>query len=740
MGRKNAIFFLLICCFHSDLFGQWTVYSTKTTDGLNCNSVLKTIVFPNEVYGFCTDNGFYKYSKEGSTWERYSSENGLGSDYIFDYLIKGSYICYGTSGGGLALTYNGNTYNYNAQNSNLGSNIVKSIAYEETGDYLWIATYGGGIGKRKLSSYANFTFTKFEEENGLPTNYFNKIFVKNGIVYAGSNSEGLLRFSNGVWEQFTLDSGLFGNQIFAINASQDGSIYVGGTGGLSRMVGDSIFDIPIIGNRVMQIDLIGDTIFLATDSGVEKIWNNGHIVLEVNNGGIQNSVLSFIMTDEFSFIGFLDGGGVVRRNEEWDDMDLNDNIGFSCSPIGTIKEDENGNIFALQSSKVFRFDGFLWKLLQLDNIGYIYSMDYDKQNRLLLLGTYKGVFIFRDDSLLKSFNSIAGISLMNEANKAFFDSQGRIWVYFNNTPLILSYLPNYQSNSWISYTPNLNNDMNGQVNGYALGVNGSVWFSSNGKGLFEFNGSSFINYNSNNSEIINNNINIGMQDNGTVLVSYKYSNNSDYFVNPYSYSMFKESTNSWQHKDILDGYSPCSNSFIQGISENRIFIGSSFCYSNFGDYRVFTVVDSDGIHPYGAEQLGLSSGDLGCYYSGYNRDIFSLLEDSNGQLWIGGNGYIIKGNSQSVGVHPASKPSSEGIFPNPVELGRPFYLNTDNIIEKYDLISLEGQKLALKSQIINTQSGSQLTFETTNLQPGIYFLVIYSEGRKTIQKLIISNK
>ena len=56
----------------------------------------------------------------------------------------------------------------------------------------------------------------------------------------------------------------------------------------------------------MQIDLIGDTIFLATDSGVEKIWNNGHSVLEVNNGGIQNSVLSFILTDELSFINVSD--------------------------------------------------------------------------------------------------------------------------------------------------------------------------------------------------------------------------------------------------------------------------------------------------------------------------------------------------------------------------------------------------------------------------------------------------
>ncbi len=723
-----------------DLYGQWTVYSKSTTEWLNCNSIQKAILIPNNVFGFCTDNGFFKYKKTEGTWERISIEDGIGSNYIFDYLVKGNFVCYGTSGGGLALAYNGNTYNYNAQNSNLGSNIVKSIAYEATGDYLWIATYGGGIGKRKLSSYANFTFTKFEEENGLPTNYFNKIFVADGIVYAGSNSEGLLRYSSGVWEQFTSDSGLFGNQVFAINSAPDGSIYIGGTGGLSRMVGDSIFDIPILGSRVMQIDLIGDTIFLATDSGVEKIWNNGHSVLEVNNGGIQNSVLSFILTDELSFIGFQDGGGAVRKDGEWIEMDLEDNIGFSFGSIESIKEDENGNILVLQNSKVFRFDGFLWKLHQLDDIGYIYSMDYDKQNKLLLLGTSFGVFIYSGDSLLKSFNSIAGVSLQYKVNKAFFDTQGRIWVYFNNTPLLISYLPNYQSNTWYSFSPNLSIYMYAQVNGYALGVNGSVWFSSSGNGLFKFDGSELINYNSTNSEIINDDIIIGRLENGKVLVSYNYPYYSDYFVKPYSFSIFNESTNSWQHQDILDGYSPCSNSFIQGISENRIFIGGSYCYSNFGDYRIFTIVDSDGIHPYGAQQLGLTSGNLDFNYNQYNLGISCLLEDSKGQLWIGGNGFIIKGNSESVGVHPTNSPSVESIFPNPVELGSQFYFTAENEIEKYDLISLEGQKLAIKSQIINTQSGTKLTFETSNLQPGIYFLVLYSEGKKTIQKVIISNK
>lgn len=148
--------------------------------------------------------GAYKYDGKGFT--RYTAEDGLPDNEVYDIFedSKGN-IWFGTMWGGLSFFDGERFLNYNQQNSNIGSDEV-CVIYEDNAGNIWFSSEGFGI-------------------------YH---FDSNPSDMVDQNQS----FSNHSKKQ-----GLGVGAVQAMLQDNEGRFWVGGGGGLYRLVGESFINV-----------------------------------------------------------------------------------------------------------------------------------------------------------------------------------------------------------------------------------------------------------------------------------------------------------------------------------------------------------------------------------------------------------------------------------------------------------------------------------------------------------------
>ncbi|WP_420581537.1 two-component regulator propeller domain-containing protein [Reichenbachiella sp.] len=247
--------------------------------------------------------------------------------------------------------YKGDVYEKVEISTDLGGNGVRDIYHDDDGSF-WLATYVGII--HKVGSDE----TVYSTDNGMPANNFRLVIKdKNGVLWFGSRSGGLVKFKNGeIIEILNNENKLESNFILSLTESSDGKLLIGThSGGLSVLsqsgevstfhlkeddAGVLLFNIDLINdteaivtanvgllhfdsNRLEQINLSSDrrskTYFDLVDDGKDNFWVTTNLgVLQMDkadwNSYINNEIeqIPYTVLDENSGMNNKECTGATR--------------------------------------------------------------------------------------------------------------------------------------------------------------------------------------------------------------------------------------------------------------------------------------------------------------------------------------------------------------------------------------------------------------------------------------------
>ena len=418
-------------------------------------------------------------------------------------------------------------------------------------------------------------------------------------------------YSNLRFKSFSTHEGLSQSSVLAITQDAQGFIWIGTKDGLNRFDGYNFVTFKNQANDPKSISN-NEVIFLSGDS-------LGNIFIGTRGGG-----LNYFIKDENRFMHYdglktMDGTvNCVLQNAD-----------------GTIWVGTSEGLYKgiPDSTKAFnyRFTNFSKKSVYLNSKESL--LPYDRSvisvvtlkklnNDALLIGTYKGFFLFREKDL--SFNQI-DLGTLNKAkvNSMVWDHSNFLWVATSEglvklkvgkEKVVSSYLFNNENPIWKKLNA-------GWVENLICDFGGNLWIATRGAGVIivDENGklSDYVNDNSSSDRIGDNIINSLMIDRTGILWMGTESRGV------ITLDLNRKKFNHLENK-TKTGKNLTSN-LVTAITgkDNEIWVGTAYNgldYLKFNNDRTISTSHFNQI-PCGG---GLSS-----------SEIISLLLDNNNTLWIG---------------------------------------------------------------------------------------------------------
>lgn len=199
---------LLVVSLHSQ--NQWVIYTTYNS-GLPSNMIGSIYIDSNNTKWITTTNGLAKLN--GNTWTVYDTTNSGLPQNMCGSVAKDKLnnIWLTTANKGF-VKYNGISWIiYNSFNTGMPLNNPGNIAFDGN-NTKWIGGYG-------LFKYNDTNWVWYNDTNsGLPSNSVISVFVKNNIIWAGTETAGVARFDGNNWTVYNhFNSGLPWNWVTMIN-------------------------------------------------------------------------------------------------------------------------------------------------------------------------------------------------------------------------------------------------------------------------------------------------------------------------------------------------------------------------------------------------------------------------------------------------------------------------------------------------------------------------------------------
>jgi len=507
---------------------NWTVYNTENS-GLPSNYVNAIAIDAQGNKWIGTEYGGLAMF-DGVKWTIYNTSNsGLPSDYVRAIAIDaqgnkwiGTESYWNGSnyvGGGLAKFDGVNWTVYNTENSGLPNNGINAIAIDAQGNK-WIGTYKG------LAKFDGVNWTVYNTENsGLPSNYVRAIaidaqgnkWIGTESYWNGSNAVGggLAKFDGVKWTVYnTSNSGLPGNNVWAIAIDGQGNKWIGTSGGVlakfdgvkwtiyntsnSGLPGDCVSAIAIDGQGNKWIGN-GDPFFRNFGGGLAKFDGVKWTVYNTSNSGLPSDFVYAIAIDAQGnkWIGTFWGGLAKFDGVNWTVYNTeNSGLPSNYVYVYAIAIDGQGNKWiGTIGGGLAKFDGVKWTVYNTKNSGFpdndVTSIAIDGQGNKWI-GTYGGGLVKFVD-LSWTVHSIL-IYDLDYVTAIAIDGQGNKWIGI----LGLGGFAKFDDMSWTVYNP-WNSGLPGyRVNAIAIDGQGNKWIGTE-KGLAMFDGVNWTVYNTENS-------------------------------------------------------------------------------------------------------------------------------------------------------------------------------------------------------------------------------------------------
>jgi ligand-binding sensor domain-containing protein len=297
---------------------------------------------------------------------------------------------------------------YNEDNSELLSDAVNSIAFDERGN-VWIGSKNTGGWSTILSD--GTTHEDPEIDGGI------SVFDGNSWMhYTTSNSE------------------LLSNDIATLNIDSNDQVWISTTEGLSTFDGETwaTYSKEDYGlGLIQQIDIDNEG----------NIWLSGWNEISVFNGQRWqifrhlHSIMAFDIDPDGRLLITTGESVYARDGDDWIELFISEDEPTNINLTGIIdlQFDSVGRLWVLSRNEgLMMFDGESWvSYFPEDNdldIGYFEDMDIDHQDRIWLVSLFGGVYMFDpSDGWLDYTPNPIGISTeYPETLKV--DQEGRIWI------------------------------------------------------------------------------------------------------------------------------------------------------------------------------------------------------------------------------------------------------------------------------------------------------------------------
>ncbi len=316
---------------------------------------------------------------------------------------------------------------------------------------------------------------------GIYTNFTCGIQDKSGILWFGSNGEGLYRFDGKEFIQFTTKEGLSSNYVWSIYEDRVGRIWIGTTEGICCLDGETIKRIPISD----LIRPVTDNMYYSDWCPKSTIWS----ILQDKNGlmwfGGGDGVYCY---DGFNFTLFLANKQVENRDS------------LHLKLISDMVEDSDGNMWFASGmlpgyEGLIKYDGKALTRFRPQGEGWFRHIVKSKNGNLLLATRHYGVWSYNGNT----FNDYLQPNELIEGslNAIIEDKSGKLWVasgYGKDKGDTLGGLwhSNFKGNP-VSSAP-FSKVFNKEVYFMMEDKDSTIWFSSMGMSLFRYDGKSVVKF------------------------------------------------------------------------------------------------------------------------------------------------------------------------------------------------------------------------------------------------------
>jgi ligand-binding sensor domain-containing protein len=444
---------------------------------------------------------------------QFGIEEGLPQSSIYTMLQdKNGNIWVGTMSG--VSKYNGLSFENFNKKDGLSENRTTSSCLDKDGN-IWFGHWSGGISKYDAATkkFSEITTGKIEIKKTI-----NCILQdKNGILWFGTEGEGVIRSENGNFTRLTAKDGIAGDIVKALMQTKEGAVWIGTSSGITEVNSGKLetknLSIPSNSISALAQDSKSNIWVGSTDKGVFRIGSDNQVKIYSVSNGLANEHVRVIFEDANGtiFLGTY-GGGVSKYLPQLEAEGYKGPIfqtisfkqGLSNDRVLSIIQDREKNIWIgtyLNLNQYFDEQFEIYGNNEgLDN-SLIWTVIQDKKGNFWV-GTEGGLVEFIPDAYLTDAagkSSKPGVS-MQQSRYEFKKLTGKEGEILNTSALY----EDVKGNIWYTdfghglsrYNPSTKKIDNYSVEKGGLPVNeiysiagdkdGNIWIGTNKGGLLKF--------------------------------------------------------------------------------------------------------------------------------------------------------------------------------------------------------------------------------------------------------------
>jgi len=390
---------------------------------------------------------------------------------VFSILADGDNILVGTNEGLLALKYDNTSTSLDIKGWSFDAiPSTKILFLSKQENFIYVGTEDEGLFIIEIKNNKPEVKAHYTTENGIASNDVQSVMIdKEKNLWVASFGKGISKiiFKDNSQKGFDVkkyntSNGLKNNFIRDIVQDHERNIWVATFGNGIAMLNEDIStryfsdaDLRSINIKTIIKDKRG-YFWLGTDKGVSRISSNG----------VEHTVTNFTTAQGFP-------GDLV--NALYEDIEGNIWIGTSNSGLFQYTPSTNSaRRIQLSDDPLFRFVNSI----SGDKLGFVW------------VSTKGGAYRFGTNGFrLDYFTTIEGL-LHNNVNKVFADSKNRIWMAAQNNRI------SYFKDSKFHYLEEGSAAEITTVNCMTEDEDKNVWFGTDGKGIFMYNGKNAEHYTS----------------------------------------------------------------------------------------------------------------------------------------------------------------------------------------------------------------------------------------------------
>ncbi len=358
----------------------WTNY-TPNNSGLNNKMVFSiTIDTLNNHYYFGLVSGGVDGFDGVSAWNNYKRSNELHCNYITCIDISSDNIKYfGTSYYGIAVLNNGTWSNYWSGNSGLGDDYVNCL-HIDSGDTLWVGTQYSGFYKFNGSTWTNYDTTN----SGLLGNIILSLDKSSdNVLWIGTSgwdgpygqNGALCRYDGSSWTNYCLEnSGIIDDDGFVVKVDKGDTVWIGTEEGISKFYNGSWTNYTtangLVNDHILSIaiDSLNNKWF-GTNGGISKFngtsWTNW-----TTSEGLPSNIITGMSVDDSGMVWIsTSNGAAVYNGCEWIAYSQADSL--VDNDLTSIATDKNNHVwFGSNDSGIGKFSGITLAFVEEDRNTY----------------------------------------------------------------------------------------------------------------------------------------------------------------------------------------------------------------------------------------------------------------------------------------------------------------------------------------------------------------------------------